>query len=177
MTTVQLLKLQANNAFAEFKDALKGVTEPEAWAVLSSAADDFLNTDGSIQGIVLHVAGCKVMYGSIAFRNAEVRWRDIAERMDQFEPSWQAAHAYLDEAQTYWLESWKDLLDEDLEREVSHFSGKVWPVWKILDTVIRHDSYHAGQLAVIRYATTGSDTPPPSSADDVRQYCQNLPNW
>jgi len=177
MTAVQLLRVQADFAFAEFKGAIEKATESEAWARLPSADDDYLHTDGSLQGIVLHVAGCKVIYGSVAFRNSEVRWRDVADRMDQFEPSWSGALAYLDEAHAYWMDSWAGLSDEDLTREFLHFRGKLWPAWRIVNMAIHHDSYHGGQLAVIRYATVGASVPPPTSASDIRNCCRELPSW
>ena len=175
MQTIDILRVQSDLAFAELVTSLEGVTEPKAWAVLPQSGEDYLHSDGSIQGIVLHIASCKIMYGSTGFRGTEVRWRDCAERVASFEPSWTAALAYLNEAHKYWMDSWADLTD--VESEVLHFRGRLWPAWKIINTVNDHDSYHAGQIAVIRYAGTESSTPPPSSAEDIRQSCGDLPGW
>lgn len=43
--------------------------------------------------------------------------------------------------------------------------------------ITHHDSYHAGQIVVIRYATTPSPHPPLSVAEDIRKYCAELPTW
>jgi len=177
MTSMELLKRQADIAFTELKENLNGITQEQAWAVLPAAGDEYLHTDGSVQGIVLHIAGGKFIYGSVGFRNSEIRWRDIAERMDAFEPDWTGAIAYLDEAHEYWLNSWADLTDEDLTKEIPRFCGNLRPAWQIITTVIQHDSYHAAQIPVIRYATSGSPTPPPSYAEDIRKYCRDLPTW
>lgn len=177
MTAVDLLKLQADFAFTQLKANLEGVTQDRAWATVKPAGDDYLHTDGSVQGVVLHIAGGKFIYGSVGFRNSEIRWRDVAERMDAFEPSWEAALAYLDEAHAYWLSTWANLDDEDLTKEIPRFSGNLWPAWRIIQTVIDHDSYHAGQIPVILFATSGSDSPPPTTASDIRQYCRELPSW
>lgn len=77
----------------------------------------------------------------------------------------------------HWLQSWSHLTDDDLDREVLQFSGKTWPAWKIIETIIQHDVYHAGQMVVIRFATLESTVPPPSVAEDIRKYCAELPSW
>src|SRR5207249_4679800 len=100
-----------------------------------------------------------------------------ADQVERFEPSWSAAVEYLRESQEYWLSTWAGLTDEDLEREVPHFSGKLWPVWKIIRMVIHHDAWHGGQIAVLRYAMPESTTPPGSVAEDIRKYCSELPSW
>ncbi len=177
MTSLGILKQLTEMAHGELEEALKGVTERQSWAVLPQGGPDYLHSDGSIHGIALHVATCKFAYGSIAFRNSEVRWRDLAKRVEKFEPDWKAALGFLQEAQDYWMQTWGGLSDEGLEDEVPHFSGKLWPAWKIIRTMIHHDSYHAGQIAILRYAVGESDEPPPSVAEDIRTHCKDLPSW
>lgn len=177
MNPVDLLKHQSELAFADLLEALDSVTQGQAWAVLPQGGPDYLHSDGSIHGITLHVATCKIMYGSDAFRNREKRWRDIAVQVETFEPNWKAALDYLHESQRYWMESWASLAEGDLEKEVPHFSGKHWPAWKIICMMIHHDAYHAGQIAVLRYAVGESSQPPPSVAEDIRKYCSELPSW
>lgn len=175
MNAVQLARTQADGAYRSLLEALDGVSEGQAWAVLPNLGPDYLHTDASIQGTTLHIATCKFIYGSCAFRNTEIRWRDLAARLDEFEPSWAAARAYLDEAHAYWMASWEHL--EDIEAEVPRFSGELWPAWKIIHTVTHHDGWHGGQIAMLRYGVAESNDPPPSSADDIRKYCAELPSW
>src|SRR5687767_8602285 len=118
MTAVELLKAESELAYADLLEALNGVTEKQSWAMLPNNGPDYLHTDASIHGIALHIASCKVMYGSIAFRNTEIRWRDCADRIETFEPSWPAAMAYLDESQKYWMSSWSHLTNDMLEEDV-----------------------------------------------------------
>jgi len=108
MTTkaIGLLRRESELAYADLLETLEGVTVSQAWAVLPHGGTDYLHTDGSIHGVVLHVAACKRMYGSIAFRQGEVRWRDCADQVERFEPSWAAALEYLAESQRYWLGTW-----------------------------------------------------------------------
>jgi len=177
MTAVELLKVESEMAHADVLSALDGVTEKQSWAILPNLGPDYLHTDASIHGIALHIASCKFMYASIGFRNTEIRWRDCADRIETLEPSWAPALAYLEESQEYWMSSWSNLSDKELEEERPHFSGKLWPVWKILQTVIHHDAYHAGQIAVLRYGVGESERPPLSVAEDIRKYCAELPSW
>lgn len=177
MRKVALLIEQSSLTYRELREAARGADEPTAWARLPAAGDEYLHTDGSIQGIVLHAATSKVMYASQAFRDLEIRWRDLADRLAGFEPNWAAALDYLDEAQDYWLGAWGHLTDDDLDREVLHFSGRLWPAWKIIATVVAHDSYHAGQVAMLRYAVSPTTSPPELVAEDIRTHCSSLPGW
>lgn len=177
MTAVELMRLEAEMAFADFVAALDGVEEEHAWAVLKPAGEEYLHTDGSIHGLVLHVATCKIMYGSVAFRNSDIRWREVADQVAAFEPDWAAAKDYLTKSHEYWMSTWAELADKDLELEVRHFRGKKWPVWKILRMMTYHDAYHGGQIPVLRYALTQSKVHPPSVAEDLRNCCRDLPDW
>lgn len=177
MDAVELLKAESELAYADLLSALDGVSERQAWAILPNNGPDYLHTDASIHGIALHIASCKFMYGSIGFRDTEIRWRECAERIESFEPSWEPAMAYLEESQKYWTSSWASLTDSDLEEERPHFSGKNWPAWKLIRMVTYHDAYHAGQIAVLRYGVGESEKPPLSVAEDIRKYCAELVSW
>ena len=178
MRITDLLKPEAEMAFEEMLTAIDGVSEHQSWAVLPNLGSDYLHSDASIHGITLHVASGKFLYGSCAYRDMEVRWRHCAERIDAFEPNWSAAVEYLREAHAYWMGCWADLSDEDVERPCNHFRGdRVWPAWKVIRMITHHDSYHAGQIAVLRYGCPETDVPPPSSAQDLRDSCVNLPSW
>jgi len=144
---------------------------------MPQVSEEYLHTDGSIHGTVLHVATGKIMYGSAGFKGLEIRWRDLAEEIESFEPSWTAAQEYLKAAHRYWMESWAHLTDEDLLRDVQRPQGNRKPAWEIVHTVLDHDAYHAGQVAVFRFASNTSTTAPPSVAEDIRKYCAELPTW
>lgn len=177
MTTVELLRKEAEIAFADLLLSIEGLDEKRAWGRLEGSSEEYLNTDGSVQGMMLHVACCKKAYGSFAFRDCELRWRDLATEIEPEEATWNSAKDYLLKAQEYWLASWDNLADAELEQEVLHFSGKMWPAWKIITTVTHHDQYHAGQIAIVRFAGKPSDVPPPTTAEDIRTYCKDLPTW
>lgn len=177
MTAVDVLKQESVLAYEDLVEALEGVTQAQSWAVLPHLGSDYLHSDGSIHGITLHIASCKFMYGSVAFKSTETRWRDCADEMETFEPSWPSALEYLKQSQEYWMNSWKNLTDQDLENEVPHFRGKLWPAWKIIRMIIYHDAYHTGQIAMLRYGCPESDVPPPSQAEDIRNCCAELPSW
>lgn len=175
MTDREILLKQAEFAYQELLDSVKDVTQSQAWSVLPNLGAEEINTDGSIQGIVLHIAVCKYMYGSIGFKQSEIRWNHCATEVESFEPNWEAALTYLQSSQNYWMESWKDL--KDFELMYPHFRGKEWSASRLIQMVTHHDSYHAGQINLLRYAVQSSSIRPPSVAEDIRLYCPDLPDW
>lgn len=177
MTALDLIKLDAEYGYKQLMEALDSVTEPQAWARIAQVGDEYLHTDGSIQGIVLHIASVKWGYGSICFRNTELRWRQIADQMEEFEPSWAGALDYMKRGHEYWIASWADLTDEGLQEMRPTNYNKELPAWRMIQIMNQHDAYHAGQIAVLRYAAGEADTPPMSYAEDIRGCCQDSAAW
>ena len=177
MTIIDVLKDDAEYGFREFRNALDGVTEKQSWAVLPNLGLDYLHSDGTIHGLVHHVAGSKKVYGSICFRQTEYRWRDLYEFTKTIEPDWSKALAFLDEAHQYWMESWAGLADSDLELTVPTNFKTDRTALDMIRMVSQHDSYHAGQIAMIRYGVGESDEKPPSVAEDILKYCRDSKHW
>lgn len=175
MTAFELLVSDSTYGYEQLRLSLENCSEGQAWAQLPNLGPDYLHTDATIHGIILHIAGAKKMYGSICFRNTEHRWREIAEEIEAFEPSWEAALTYLNHCHNYWMESWQRL--EDVETLVSTNWNKEMPAWKVIRLMSQHDSYHAGQIVVLRYGVAESSKPPPSSAEDIRTYCKDSAAW
>ncbi len=175
MRDIEVLKLNAREAFQELLDSIDGVTENQAWAKVDCQPGEYMHTEGSILSNVLHVAGGKFIYGSAAYRDLEVRWRDVVGRFESFWPSWDKTKEYLYEAQDYWLSFWAK--EDDIERLVTRFDGNQWPSWKIIWTVTDHDGYHAGQTQMLRSILAPSLSPPPGEADLWRKYCGETPSW
>ena len=162
MSPRDLLINQSQASYKELLDSLDGVSEALSWAAPKVNEGDYLHTEG-ILSAVIHVAGCKVMYGSAAFRDLELRWRDVKARIDPFWPSLDGAKAYLQESQEYWLSTWAD--ETDFERTVKTNWNADWPAWKVIWMVTHHDAYHAGQIQMLRSTLKPSDMPPPSETD------------
>lgn len=177
MRIVEVLRDDAEYGFREFRLALEGVTEKQAWAVLPNLGPDYLHTDATIHGLVHHCAGNKKVYGSIFFRQTEYRWSDLYEFTKSIEPDWAKALAFLDEAHAYWMDSWAGLTDSDLELMVPTNFKTDRKAFEMIRMVSQHDSYHAGQIAMIRYGVGESDTPPPSVSEDILKYCRDSKHW
>src|SRR5579863_6377329 len=101
MTACQVLREDADMAYSQLTGSLEGVSEGLAWATLPLAPEAWLNTNATVIGMTQHIAVCKFMYGSTAFRDTEVRWRDCMARLEAIGVNWEANYAYLAEAHTY----------------------------------------------------------------------------
>jgi len=177
MTACQALRHESEWFYSQLSGALNGFSEEIAWAQVSLAPGEYLHTNGTIIGIVQHVAVCKFMYGSTAFRETEVRWRHCIDRLETIGTSWEANLAYLAEAQVYWLASWESLTDADLDGEYLHFRGVKWPGWKIISMVNHHDAYHGGQVNLLSSVLTPTSIPPDLGLEDERKAVIELPGW
>ena len=177
MTACHALKEEAGMAFAQLSGILAEVPEGLSWAQIKLAPGSWLNTNGTIIGMIQHVAVCKFMYGSTAFRETEMRWRTCFDQLEAMGASWQANLDYLAEAHQYWLSTWANLKDSDLDSNFTHFRGVKWPGWKVIETVTQHDVYHAGQVALLASALVSTDQPPDLRLDEERKCVMDLPGW
>jgi hypothetical protein len=174
VNAARLLQLEADAAFQELLASLDGVPERLAWARIELRPGEYLHTEGSILSNVVHVAGCKLLYGSAAYRNLEIRWRDAVARMEEFWPDWEAAKAWLREAHAYWMASWQG--ETDLERMVDTNWGDRWPSWQVISSMIRHDAYHAGQIQILRTTQVETHIPPPRESAIWKEFSSEF-SW
>ena len=177
MTGCVALRSESEWFYSQLTRSLEEVTEQLSWAQIPLAPNAYLHTNGTIIGIVQHIAVGKFMYGSTAFRGTEIRWRDCIGRLEAIGTSWEGTIAYLSEAQAYWLSTWPDLTDADLESEYLHFRGVKWPAWKIISMINHHDAYHGGQIGLLSSVLTPSPTPPDLCLDEERKAVFDLPGW
>lgn len=178
MDAVSLAKLQAEGSFGELLRTISDVNQELAYAVVKLKEGEYLHSNGSILGIVQHLACCKLMYASAAFRDGEVRWRDCAARLDQIASDWTASVEYLKESHAYWMAVLREVSSDDLDRPGLTNWGEQWPRWRIIYCVIEHDAYHAGQIEVLKSQLAPSSAPPDArEADDIRQHCADSPFW
>jgi hypothetical protein len=175
VTAVEVLRLEAEMAFAEVLTTIEGIDEPLSWAVVPLKEGEYLHDNASILGMVQHLAECKIGYGSSAFRNMEIRGRDIADRLEEIGSSWEKSKAYLMEAHEYWMSSWS--ADTDILEERMHCRGDMWPTWKIIAIMTTHDMYHAGQIEILKSSLSPTSVPPESMAELNRKYASDSANW
>ena len=168
MNVADVLKAQASEAYEQLVASIDGVDRRLAWARLPLRPGEYLHTEGSILSVVAHVAGCKIMYASAAYRGLEVRWRDVVERMEGLWPDWDQAKSWLAEAHEYWMQSWAG--ESSFERTVKTNWEEDWPNWKIIGCMTQHDAYHAGQIQVLRAALEPTDEPPPREGEIWKEY-------
>ncbi len=175
MTNRQLLIELSNLAWATMLESIDGLTQELAWASVEFQPGEYLHTEGSILSQIAHVANGKFIYGSVGFRDTEIRWRELSPKIDSLWPSLDAVVAWLHEGQHYWMNSWTDV--DDLEAERPHFRGTSMPGWKLIATMIHSDHYHAGQIQMQRAILAPSPVPPPPEGELWEKYCKEFACW
>jgi uncharacterized damage-inducible protein DinB len=121
------------------------VTEPE-WRALPAGASR------TIESMVRHVAGCKVMYADYAFDAGTKQWGT-----PEVEGPWEPDQAPMTEALDWLRETHRsfrtrveDLTDADLDRERMTNWGELRRTKWIVAAIIGHDFYHAGEINHLR---------------------------
>jgi uncharacterized damage-inducible protein DinB len=112
----------------------------------------------TIESMVLHVGGCKLMYADHAFRRGTLTWEDR-----EVQP-WAEGKAPMDEALA-WLEQTHRVLAEpiealrDIDLEAARMTnwGEPRPTRWIIAAMIGHDFYHAGEINHLRSIVGGDD--------------------
>jgi uncharacterized damage-inducible protein DinB len=106
----------------------------------------------TIEGIVLHVGSCKVMYADYAFRAGTLNWDDLevqpwpegAAPMPEAVEWLQTVHARL-------VEHVEELADDsELQRSRRANWGEDLPTRWLISALITHDAYHAGEINHLR---------------------------
>jgi uncharacterized damage-inducible protein DinB len=111
----------------------------------------------TIESMVLHVGGCKLMYADHAFRHGTLTWED-----HEVQP-WAEGEAPMNEALA-WLQRTHRALTGPIEalgdvdlgvRRMTNW-GELRPTRWIIAAMIGHDFYHAGEINHLR-SIVGSD--------------------
>lgn len=137
------------------ENVFKGVEAYSLMANLSNLRDEDWNTappggERSIADILEHVGSAKWMYQDYAFGSGKLS--------DAVPPSGNA-HSNPQEALLDWVKEGHHLWiaglsalsnDSELERERPVFWGELLPTRNIVQIVIAHDTYHAGEINHIR---------------------------
>ena len=177
MLACATLRHEAELAYEELDQALREIPETIAWAQIPVQPGAYLHTNGTILGLVQHLAVCKIIYGSTAFDSQRYRWRDCFARLEDIGTSWRANLDYLAEAHSYWMASWAELKDADLGRKFNRFNSQQWSAWKLIATVTQHDAYHGGQIVLLGTVLPPATEPPDMKLDEERKYVIDLPTW
>jgi hypothetical protein len=143
---------------------IEGSGESQALVTNLSSVDDAMwrlvppRGARSIESMVLHVGGCKVMYDDYAFGDGRLRWDDHdVQPWPEGEAPMTAAVAWLRDAHRRLVEHVGALSDEDLERPRMTNWGERRPTRWIVAAMIGHDFYHAGEINHLRSLFAGDD--------------------
>lgn len=101
----------------------------------------------TIEHKIAHGAVCKIMYAEYGFRAGRLQWRWDDLRV----PAILAAMHPSREAAPRGLRGWLDgLADADLPAQRKTNWGDLWPIERILWTMITHDIGHGAQIRTLR---------------------------
>jgi uncharacterized damage-inducible protein DinB len=137
--------LEQSNESQALLTNLATVTEDE-WRALPPGATR------TIEAMVLHVAGCKIMYADYAFGSGTKQWGT-----PEVEGPWESGAAPMRDAVGWLRETHRTLIgsverldDADLDKERPTNWGEMRPTRWILAAMVGHDFYHAGEINHLR---------------------------
>jgi hypothetical protein len=107
-------------------------------------SEHLLDPISTIEYKVVHLAQWKQKYNEYAFRAGSLNWINLEC------PEWPRSIDYLEKAQRSVVKSLQNLTDEQLDDKVPTRWGELWPIKRIISTLIFHDAYHFGQINTIR---------------------------
>ena len=111
----------------------------------------------SIRDIVAHVGACKRMYENHAFGDATLRWEDLDAEGPQILETVPSAVQWLRDGQARLRGSLAGLDDAELSRPRRTNWGEMKEIRWIVEVMIAHDFYHAGEINHLRALRQGND--------------------
>jgi hypothetical protein len=112
----------------------------------------------TIESVVLHVGGCKVMYDEYAFGEQPLTWDDpMLIPWAEGEAPRADAIRWLSDAHERLMRHVRVLRDEELARPRRTNWGEDRETRWLLSTLLQHDAYHAGEINHLRALVTSDD--------------------
>jgi len=121
---------------------LEGLTwEEAAWRPMEGRR--------TILNILAHLGLCKIMYWEYAFGPARMTWLETGDLLPKEEDvgMWRV---WLQAAHEQFRSAVKELTDEELPKPRLANWGEELPARTIINIMIEHDLYHAGEINYIR---------------------------
>jgi len=113
----------------------------------------------TIESLVLHVGGCKIMYDEYAFGEQGLTWDDPnLIPWAEGEAPREEAIGWLIDAHERLMQHVRVLDDDDLARPRRANWGEDRETRWLLSTLLQHDAYHAGEINHIRALVASDDT-------------------
>lgn len=144
------LKNRLEHASRELERSVEGVSPADAargadpdWRRYRFGA----GLDGSIQGIVWHVAAWKHVVADGL--DSRVNAFPDAEAVLPHEPGWAGLRAWLGSGQVRLLRALDEVPPDGLDRTVV-LEGETLPLYQVMTLMLEHDHYHTGQIYLLR---------------------------
>jgi uncharacterized damage-inducible protein DinB len=136
--------------------------KPEDWTWIPPEGDR------SIQLIVEHIGVCKIMYENHAFGDAKLSWDDQLVEDESVLWTIPSAIRWLRDCNSRWRTSVAALTDEELLRPRKAHWGEMKETRFIISAMIEHDTYHAGEINLLRSLHGGENS------RDGRDYARSI---
>jgi hypothetical protein len=112
----------------------------------------------TVESMVLHVGGCKLMYDDYAFGDRRLGWDDPeVQPWPEGEAPMVPALEWLRQAQRRFVEHVAGLAVGEMELPRMTNWGELRPTRWIITAIIGHDFYHAGEINHLRSFLSGED--------------------
>lgn len=116
----------------------------------------------TILDILAHLGLCKIMYWEYAFGPARMSWSEVREQVPK-EEDLEVWRAWLRTVHEWFRSAAAGLTGAELAELRLHNSGETMPTRTLINTMIEHDLYHAGEINYIRGLYRTHRTGEPSS--------------
>jgi uncharacterized damage-inducible protein DinB len=116
----------------------------------------------AILQILTHLGLCKIMYWEYAFGPAKMSWPEAGANVPK-EEDMEVWRTWLAAAHERFRSSVADLTDAELGEPRLHNSGESMPTRTLINIMVEHDLYHAGEINYIRGLYRVHRTGEPSS--------------
>ncbi len=156
----------AGQRVSELLDLMNEAFQGTRWHSLLTNLESVAPTDWrwvtpgghrTIRDIVAHIGVCKIIYHNQAFGDGQLAWDDPTIASGDALATVPSAIAWLREGHKRLHRSIAALEDDELLRLRPHHSGTPMETRWIIQTMIEHDLYHAGEINHIRALHQGND--------------------
>lgn len=129
-----------------------GAVSDEVWCTVPPGGSR------SIKEVALHVGSCKYVYDNYAFGDASLTWQSkLVSPWPDSDPHPAEVIDWIRAGHRRFRHHVAELVDSDLDIPRKANWGIEYPTRWLINVIVQHDLYHAGEINHIRSLLTGDD--------------------